>query len=120
MTHARNAAVVAVLALSCVMSMSCAHEQVWVASGESIAAIGETFDTVGKQMDRALDEKRIDEATYRRWFAFCHYYRAVYDPARDRWLHSEDTAAQHAAAVLAALAAEITQWGAVAAGGTAR
>lgn len=114
----RNALCVAVLALSC--AMSCAHEQVWVASGESIAALGETYDTVGKQMDRALDEKRVDEATYRRWAAFCGYYRAVYDPARDRWLHSEDTAAQHAAAVLAALAAELTQWGAVAAGGTAR
>ena len=96
----------------------CTHDQAWVASGESIAAIGTTYDTVGAQMDRALDAKRINEATYRRWVAFCHYYRPLYDTARDRWLHSDDTAAQHAAAVLAALAAELTQWGAVAAGGT--
>lgn len=103
-------------ALLLTLAVSCTHEQVWVASGESIAALGETYDTVGKAMDRALDEKRVDEATYRRWAAFCRYYKAVYDPARDRWLQSDDTAAEHAAAILAALAAELTQWGLVANG----
>jgi hypothetical protein len=97
--------------------LACTHQQAWVASGESIAAIGSTYDAVGAQMDRALDTKRIDEATYRRWAAFCHYYRPLYDTARDRWLHSDDPAAEHAAAVLAALSAELTQWGVVAAGG---
>ena len=96
---------------------ACAHEQAWVASGETIAAIGTTYDTTGKMMDRALDAKVIDEATYRRWAAFCSYYRAVYDPARDRWLNSDDTAAEHAAAVLAALSAELTKWGVIASGG---
>ena len=99
------------------LAISCTHSQAWVASGESIAALGETYDAVGKAMDRALDEKRIDEATYRRWAAFCRYYAPLYDAARERWLHSDDTAAEHASAVLAALAAEVTQWGAVAAGG---
>lgn len=108
-----------VLALLALLALAaCTHEQAWVASGESIAALGTTYDTTGKLMDRALDEKLIDEATYRRWVAFCHYYRPLYDAARDRWLHSDDTAAEHAAAVLTALAAEVTQWGAVAAGGS--
>ena len=107
-------AAVAALALT---FAACTRSQAWVASGESIAALGETYDTVGAQMNRALDEKRIDEATYRRWAAFCRYYAPLYDAARERWLHSDDTAAEHASAVLAALAAEVTQWGAVAAGG---
>lgn len=111
-----NASLVAVFALGAAIS-ACTHEQVWVASGESIAALGTTYDTVGKEMDRALDAKRIDEATYRRWAAFCHYYRPLYDAARERWLQSDDTAAEHAAAVLATLSAELTQWGIVAAGG---
>ena len=111
----RTAPSIAILAL-CATISACTHQQAWVASGETIAAIGTTFDTVGARMDAALDAKRIDEATYRRWAAFCNYYRAVYDPARDRWLNSDDTAAEHAAAVLAALSAEIAQWGTVAGG----
>lgn len=100
-----NAAVVAVLALSC--AMSCAHTQTWVATGEGLDALGRTFLATGQALDAAYDAKLLSEADYDRWRAFVRYFKPTFDLAADRWLHGDDTATEHAAAVLAALSAEL-------------
>lgn len=95
---------------------ACAHQQAWVATGESLAALGDTFAATGKLMDSALDAKAVTVEQYRRWAAFARYFKPTYDVAADRWLHADETAGEHAAAVLAALSAELAGWAVVAGG----
>lgn len=85
----------------------CSHAKAWQVSGESIDALGRTFLTTGQVLDAAYDAHQVSEAQYEKWRAFVRYFKPVFDTASDRWLHGDDTAAQHAAAVLAALAAEL-------------
>jgi len=92
--------------------VSCTHTQAWVATGESIDALGKTFLATAAALDRAYDAKLVTEAQYDRWRAFVKYFKPTYDLAADRWLHGDDTAAEHAAAVLAALSAELATWAA--------
>lgn len=87
--------------------ISCTHTQVWAASGESIDALGKAFLATGAAIDAAYDAKLVSEHDYERWRMFVKYFKPTYDVAADRWLHGDDTAAQHAAAVLAALSAEL-------------
>lgn len=114
MTPIRMPALAVVFALSA--TIACTHTQVWVASGESLVVLGESFVATGHAMDAALDAKTVDEATYRRWAAFARYFKPAYETAADRWLHSDDSASKHAAAVLASLSAELAEWAAVAGG----
>lgn len=99
-----------------VLFAACTHTQAYVATGESLVTLGETFVATGHLMDSALDKGAVTPEQYRRWAAFAHYFKPTYDVAADRWLHSDDTAAQHAAAVLAALSAELAGWVAIAGG----
>ena len=87
--------------------VACTHAQVWVATGESIDALGKTFLVTGRALDAAYDAHQVDELQYAKWRAFVKYFKPTYDVAADRWLHGDDTAAEHAAAVLAALSAEL-------------
>lgn len=112
MTTPRNARLAAVLALSC--AMACTHAQAWVASGESLDALGKTFLATGQALDAAYDAHLVTEAQYGRWRAFVGYFKPTYDLAADRWLHGDDSAAEHAAAVLAALSAELAGFTAMA------
>lgn len=102
--------VVALLALA-----SCTHAQAWVATGESIDALGRTFLTTGQALDAEYTAGRVTEAQYERWRAFVKYFKPTYDVAADRWLHADDSAAEHAGAVLAALSAELGQFAALSA-----
>lgn len=102
-----GAAVVLVVAFVSTTSVSCSHAQAYVATGESIDALGKTFLVTGQALDAAYDAHQVSEAQYERWRAFVKYFKPVYDGAADRWLHGDDTAARHAAAVLAALSAEL-------------
>lgn len=86
---------------------SCAHTQAWHVSGESIDALGKTFLATGQALDAAYSAGRVTEAQYDKWRAFVPYFKATYDVAADRWLHADDTAAEHAGAVLVALSAEL-------------
>lgn len=97
------AAIAAVLLLT----SSCTHTQVWVASGESIDAMGKAFLATATALDTLYTRHVISEAQYERWRAFTAYFQPVYDMAAERWKHGDDTAAEHAAAVLAALSAEL-------------
>lgn len=92
---------------------ACTHTQAWVASGESIDALGKTFLATGQALDQAYDAHLVTEAQYARWRAFVPYFKATYDVAADRWLHADDSAAEHAAAVLAALSAELAAFAAM-------
>jgi hypothetical protein len=104
----REGIFLALTALSAALAFAhCTHAQVWTATGTSIAMLGESHDACGHAMDAALDAHRVTPEQYRRWAAFSHYFRPAYDLARDRWLHGDDTAAEHSAAVLAALEAEL-------------
>lgn len=107
----RNTPAAAIFALWCVFS-ACTHSQAWVASGESIDALGRTFLATAAVVDAAYDAKRLPEADYARWRSFAGYFQAVHAVAADRWLRGDDTASEHAAAVLAALSAELAVWGA--------
>lgn len=98
----RAVSVVLLLALA-----SCAHGKAWQATGESIDALGQTFLLTAKAVDTAYDAKHLSEAEYARWRTFVRYFKPTYDMAADRWLHGDDTATEHAAVVLAALAAEL-------------
>lgn len=88
-----------------IFAISCAHSQVWVASGESIAALYDTYDATGRAMDAALDAKRISPDEYRRWAAFAHYFKPTLDLLADQWL--TDMSAEHAAGELARLEAQL-------------
>lgn len=112
MTRTKALSVVVLLALA-----SCAHEKAWVVTGESLVTLGDTFVETSKLMDAALDAKLVSVEQYRRWAKFVRYFKPIYLEASDRWQHSEDTAPQHAAAVLAALAAELAEFSAMAAVG---
>jgi hypothetical protein len=105
----RTVPVVLLLALA-----SCAHDKAWVASGTSIAMLGESFVATGRLMDSALDSKAVTAEQYRKWAAFAHYFKPAYDLAADRWLHADDSATEHAAVVLTALAGELAAWTALA------
>lgn len=94
--------VIALLALA-----ACSHTQAYVATGESIDALGQTFVATGHALDAAYDAHRVSEAQYDRWRAFVKFFKPTYDMAADRWLHADETASEHAAAVLAALSAEL-------------
>jgi len=89
------------------ITASCTHNQAWVASGESIDALGKTFLATGRALDAAYDAKKVPEVEYAKWRAFAAYFKSAHYLASDRWLHGDDTAAEHAAAVLAALSAEL-------------
>lgn len=114
MTAPRNARLAAVVALSC--AIACTHAQAWQASGENLDALGRTFLATGAALDAAYDAHLVSEAQYSRWRAFVGYFKPTYDLAADRWLHGDDTAAEHAAAVLAALSAELAGFAAVVGG----
>lgn len=98
----RAAPVVLLLTLA-----ACTHAQAWVATGESIDALGKTFLATGRALDAAYDAHQLSEAQYSKWRAFVKYFKPTYDVAADRWLHADDTAGEHAGAVLAALSAEL-------------
>lgn len=89
------------------LGISCSHTQAYVASGESIDALGKTFLATGAALDAAYDKHLVTEQQYDRWRAFVKYFKPTYDMAADRWLHADETASEHAAAVLAALYAEL-------------
>lgn len=95
-------------------ALACTHAQAWVASGESLDALGRTFLATGQALDAAYDAHLVTEAQYARWRAFVGYFKPTYDLAADRWLHGDDSAAEHAAAVLAALSAELAGFTAMA------
>lgn len=100
-----------VAALAAIATISaCTHSQAWSASGEAIAALGQTFVATGHAMDAAYDAHTVTPEQYRRWAAFAHHFKALYDTTADRWLHADDSAAEHAAAVLAALSAELAEF----------
>lgn len=90
-----------------VFGASCAHQQAWQVSGEGIDALGKSFLATGHALDAAYDAHQVSEAQYERWRQFSTHFKKVYDTAADRWLHGDDTASEHAAAVLAALSAEL-------------
>jgi hypothetical protein len=87
--------------------VACSHTQAWQASGEGIDALGKTFIATGQALDAAYDAHHVAEAQYAKWRAFVAFFKPTYDLAADRWLHGDDTAAEHAAVVLAALSAEL-------------
>lgn len=89
------------------VAFSCQHTQAWAVSGESIDALGKTFLVTGQALDAAYDARQVTELQYEKWRAFVKYFKPTYDVAADRWLHGDDSAAEHAAAVLAALSAEL-------------
>ena len=89
------------------IGISCSHAQAWRVSGESIDALGKAFLATGAALDAAYDAHQVSEADYERWRAFVKYFKPTYDVAADRWLHGDDSAADHAGAVLAALSAEL-------------
>lgn len=100
------------LAAAGTLAASCTHTAAWRASGESIDALGQTFLLTAQAVDTAYDAKRLSEAEYARWRAFVAYFKPTFDLAADRWLHGDETASEHAAAVLAALSAELATWAA--------
>jgi hypothetical protein len=106
-----NAHLAAVVAIWATFA-ACTHSQAWQASGESIDALGRTFLATAQIVDAAYDAKRLPEADYARWREFALYFKSVHRIAADRWLHGDDTASEHAAAVLAALSAELAVWSA--------
>ena len=113
MRYERNMTVVGLALSIAIMATSvaaCSHEKAWRVTGESLAGLGNTFADTGRAMDAAHEAKRIDDATYRRWAAFAHHFKALYDTTADRWLHGDETASEHAAVVLAALSAELAKW----------
>lgn len=113
MRTSRALSVVVLLAL--VSSSGCAHEKAWQVTGESLVTLGDTFVATAGLMDAALDSKAVTVEQYRRWATFVKYFKPIYLQASERWQHDGDTAAQHAAAVLGALAAELAEFSAMAA-----
>lgn len=97
---------------------SCTTAQAFVASGESLTALGETFAATGKAMDAALDAKLVTVEQYRDWATFAKRFKAVYPVACDTWKAAiavnDATAAQHAGAIVASLSADLTSFGALA------
>jgi hypothetical protein len=108
-SHAQREGALAMLTvLALTLSIAnCAHQRAWQVSGESIDALGRTFVSTGHALDAAYDAHRVSEAQYEKWRAFVTYFKPTYLLASDRWLHGDDTASEHAAAVLAALSAEL-------------
>ena len=93
------------LPLALLLFVACAHTQVWRVSGEGLVTLSQTFLATGAALDEAYRAGKMTEAQYDRWRAFVRYFKPTYDVASDRWLHADQTAAEHAAAVLASLAA---------------
>jgi len=91
---------------------SCAHEKAWRVTGEGLVTLQATYIATGRAIDAAHDKGLMTDAEYRKWAAFARYFAPTYDIAADRWLHGDDTATEHAAAVLAALSAELATWAA--------
>ena len=109
MTALRMHALAAVLALGLAIG-GCTHAQAWVATGETVDGLGKAFLTTAGALDAAYDAKLVSEAQYDRWRVFVKYFKPTYDLAADRWENGDDTAAKHAAVVLAQLAAELAEW----------
>lgn len=107
-TARKHASLLSILLLG----ISCSHTQAWRVSGESIDALGKTFLATGAALDDAYRAGKVTEAQYERWRVFVKYFKPTYDVAADRWLHSDDSAGEHAAAVLAALSAELATFAA--------
>ena len=95
------------------MLVACSHAQAWRVSGESIDAMGKTFLATGSALDAAYSAGKVTDAQYDRWRAFVKYFKPTYDVAADRWLHADDSAAEHAGAVLASLATELAAFSAM-------
>lgn len=108
----RKAVPVVLLFLSLGLS-SCSHAQAYVATGESVDALGQAYLATSKAMEVALDAHQVTPAQYRKWSAFAEYFRPLYDFACDRFLHYDESAQLHAAAVLAELSAELAEWSAL-------
>lgn len=111
------AARLALLSAYLALPVACSHTQAWAVSGESIDALGKTFLATGAALDAAYDARQVTELQYERWRAFVPYFKSTYDVAADRWLHGDDSAAEHAGAVLAALSAELAGFAALASKG---
>lgn len=102
-------ATVALLCL-CLGLVRCTHQQVWVATGETIDGLGKTFLVTAHAIDAAYDAHLVTEPQYEKWRVFVKYFQPAYDLAADRWEHGDDSAAKHAAVVLAQLAAELAEF----------
>lgn len=105
------------LAVSILLFSACTTTQALTVSGESIAAIGETFVATGHLMDAALDAKSVTPEQYRQWSTFAKRFKAVFPLAADAWKAAvavnDGTAAQHAAAILSDLSSDLASFGAL-------
>lgn len=112
--HARREGVFLTIAIAATLlgATHCAHEKAWRVTGEGLVTLQATYIATGKAIDAAHDKGLMTDAEYRKWAAFARYFAPTYDIAADRWLHGDDTATEHAAAVLAALSAELATWAA--------
>jgi len=116
--RARVVALVAVLGL---VGASCAAATPWVASGQSLKVVGNTFVSTAAAFDAGLAAGSITPEQYRAWASFGRKFQAAWPLALDLWESSikvNDAALQgKAEAILSTLMAELGGF-AVQVGGT--
>lgn len=99
------------------VALNCTHDQALVVTGESLVALGTTFEATAAAMDAALDEHRITTAQYSKWRTFGLKFQQAYPLAAELWKVADDTKDQllltQAGAAVAQLGADLGQWAAL-------
>jgi len=108
---------VLVLALA-LLGATCTHPpNAFIVSGQTVAAGGDVFLTVAKAYDAALAAHSVTPAQYTAWKAVGQKIQAAYGPAATSWEAAvkvnDATKITDAKAKIAAIVAELAQWGSV-------
>lgn len=93
---------------------SCTHEQAIVVTGESLDALGRQFVATNDAMTKARLAGAVTADGYAQWRTFGRKFQAAYPLALDLWRAADASGDERlqaqAAAMLAALGADLSKW----------
>lgn len=96
---------------------ACTHDKALIITGESLVALGVTFEATAAAMEKALDDKTITPATYKRWRAFGEKFVVAYPLAAELWKTAEankdENLQRQAGAAVAQLGTDLAEWAAL-------
>lgn len=105
------------LACTSMQLQACAGDKALVITGESLVALGVTFEATAAAMDTALDEHRITPEQYSKWRTFGLKFQQAYPLAAELWKVADDTKDEklltQAGAAVAQLGADLAEWAAL-------
>lgn len=106
--------IAAACALFAVASLSCSTAAPFVATGESLKVLGETFTATAAMFDAGLEAKTVTREQYLAWRSFGEKFQGSYPLAVNLWRvgrHANDRDLEkQASEILASLAVDLARF----------